>query len=77
MKAPRAPRRRQVEVDEARRVANELRAELREVRAERDRYRRALLSLHRTALTFMESNHEVERGYGAGMAEVTRIVEPE
>jgi predicted nucleic acid-binding Zn-ribbon protein len=42
VKAPRAPRRLQTEVDEARRTANELRAELQRVRAERRRYREAL-----------------------------------
>jgi CHAD domain-containing protein len=42
VKMPRAPRRRQVEVDEARRVANELRRELHDVRVERRRYREAL-----------------------------------
>lgn len=44
------------------------------VRAERDRYRQALASLHATAEHLMSSEDEDKRGLGCAMAEVTRIV---
>jgi hypothetical protein len=41
---------------------------------ERDRYRDALLSLHRTAERLMVDENEDQRGMGCAMAEVTSIV---